>query len=131
MLIDKTVKPNRMYIADCNNNRILGFKSTSPKNGADIVLGQPDFLSGGGNGDSCAQLFPYRQNSSASTLCLTLPTQISMGETVVKAGMALDEKGNLYVADVFNHRVLKYTDPFGTDTKADEVWGQADFTGNE
>jgi hypothetical protein len=131
VLIDKTVRPNRMYIADCNNNRILGFKSTSPKNGADIVLGQLDFLSGGGNGDSCAQLFPYRQKSSASSLCLTLPTQISMGETVVKAGMAIDEKGNLYVADVFNNRVLKYTDPFGTDTKADEVWGQADFTGNE
>ena len=131
VLIDKTVKPNRMYIADCNNNRILGFKSTSPKDGADIVLGQPDFNSGGGNGDSCAQRFPYRDVSSASTLCLTLPTQISMGETVVKAGMVLDEKGNLYVADVFNNRVLKYNDPFGTDTKADEVWGQTDFTGSE
>jgi hypothetical protein len=131
VLIDKTVKPNRMYIADCNNNRILGFKSTSPRDGADIVLGQPDFGSSAGNGDSCAQQFPYRGNASAATLCLTLPTQISIGETVVKAGMALDEKGNLYVADVFNNRVLKYNDPFGTDTKADEVWGQADFTGNE
>ena len=131
VLIDKTVKPNRMYIADCNNNRILGFKSTSPKNGADILLGQPDFVSGGGNGDSCAQLFPYRGKSSAKTLCLTLPTQISMGETVVRANMVLDEKGNLYVPDVFNNRVLKYNDPFGTDTIADEVWGQADFTGNE
>ena len=78
-----------------------------------------------------AQLFPYHQKSTASTLCLTLPTQISMGETVVKAGMAIDEKGNLFVADVFNNRVLKYDDPFGTDTKADEVWGQADFSGNE
>ena len=127
LLIDKTVKPNRMYIADCNNNRILGFKSTSPKNGADIVLGQPDFGSGGGNGDSCAQLFPYRGNSSASTLCLTLPTQISMGETIVRVNMALEEKGNLFVPDNFNNRVLKYNDPFGTDTIADEVWGQADF----
>ena len=58
VLIDKTVKPNRMYIADCNNNRILGFKSTSPKDGADIVLGQPDLNSSAGNGDSCASCFP-------------------------------------------------------------------------
>jgi hypothetical protein len=131
VLIDKTVKPNRMFIADCNNNRILGFKSTSPTDGADIVLGQPDFDSGGGNGDSCAPLFPYRDKSSASTLCFTLPTQISMGETVVGVNMALDDRGDLYVPDIFNNRVLKYNDPFGTDTVADEVWGQADFTGNE
>jgi hypothetical protein len=131
VLIDKTVKPNRMYIADCNNNRILGFKSTSPKDGADIVLGQPDFESCAGNGDSCAQLFPYRQSSSAKTLCLTDPTQISIGETVVKISMTLDEKGNLYVPDAHNNRILKYNDPFGTDCIADEVWGQADFSGNE
>ena len=131
VLIDKTVKPNRMYIVDCNNNRILGFKSTSAKDGADIVLGQPDFGSGAGNGDSCAQLFPYRGKASAKTLCFTLPTQISMGETIVRVKMAVDEKGNLYVPDVFNHRVLKYNDPFNTDCVADEVWGQADFSGNE
>ena len=131
VLIDKTVKPNRMYIADCNNNRVLGFKSTSPKDGADIVLGQPDFVSSGGNGDSCAQLYPYRGKASATTLCLTLPTQISIGETVVRANMTVDDKGNLYVPDIHNNRVLKYNDPFGTDCVADEVWGQADFTGNE
>ena len=131
VLIDKTVKPNRMYIADCNNNRILGFKSTSPKDGADIVLGQPDFGSSGGNGDSCAQLFPYRGKASAGSLCLTLPTQISIGETVVRANMTVDEEGNLYVPDIFNNRVLKYNNPFGTDTVADEVWGQADFAGDE
>ncbi len=131
VLIDKTVTPNRMYIADCNNNRVLGFKSTSAKGGADIVLGQPDFVSSGGNGDSCGQLFPYRGKASAGSLCLTRPDQISIGETVVRSNMTVDEKGNLYVPDVFNNRVLKYNDPFGTDTIADEVWGQADFTGNE
>jgi hypothetical protein len=131
VLIDKTVKPNRMYIADCNNNRVLGFKSTTPKNGADIVLGQPDFESSGGNGDSCAQLFPYRGKASASTLCLTNPIQISIGETVAKVKMAVDQEGNLYVPDIYNHRILKYNDPFGTDGVADEVWGQTDFAGNE
>ena len=131
VLIDKTVRPNRMYVADCNNNRILGFKSTSPKDGADMVLGQPDFESSAGNGDSCAQLFPYRGKASASTLCFTDPTQISIAETVVRVSMTIDDKGSLYVPDIFNNRVLKYKDPFGTDAVADEVWGQADFTGNE
>jgi sugar lactone lactonase YvrE len=131
VVIDKTVRPNRMYIADCNNNRVLGFKSTSPKDGADIVLGQPDFNSSAGNGDSCAQLYPYREKASARTLCLTLPDQISMAETVVRVSMTVDEKGNLYVPDIFNNRVLRYDDPFNTDCVADEVWGQADYTGDE
>jgi sugar lactone lactonase YvrE len=131
VLIDKTVKPNRMYVVDCNNNRILGFESTTPKNGADIVLGQPNFETSYGNGDSCAQLFPYRQSSLASTLCFTNPTQISIAETVVRVTITVDEKGNLFVPDIFNNRVLMYKNPFGTDTVADEVWGQADFAGNE
>jgi sugar lactone lactonase YvrE len=131
ILIDKTVKPNRMYISDCNNNRIIGFKTTSANNGADIVLGQPDFSSSAGNGDSCAQLFPYRGKASAKTLCLTNPEQISMAETVVRVNIAVDDKGNVYVPDIYNNRVLKYNNPFATDTVADEVWGQADFTGNE
>jgi len=104
----------------------------TPERGADIVLGQPGFDNlSGGNGDSCAQLFPYRVPASARTLCLTLPTQISMGETVVKLNMAVDGEGSLYVPDIFNNRILKYKDPFGTDRVADGVWGQADFAGNE
>ena len=102
----------------------------TPDRGADIILGQPDFNSSAGNGDSCAQTYPYGVPASASTLCLTLPIQISMGETVVTVNMALDPEGNLYVPDVFNNRVLKYEDPFGTDTVADEVWGQSDFISN-
>jgi len=130
LLIDKTVTPNRMYISDCNNNRIIGFKTTSAKDGADIVLGQPNFNSSSGNGDSCAQLFPYRAKASAKTLCSN-PEQISMAETVARVNIAVDENGNVYVPDIFNNRVLKYNNPFATDNGADEVWGQADFTANE
>ena len=131
VLIDKTVTPNRMYVADCNNNRILGFETTTPKDGAAIVLGQPDFDSSAANGDSSAQFFPYRGPAGPATLCFTYPIQISMGETIVRVGMALDGKGNLYVQDIFNNRILKYNDPFGTDAIADQVWGQADVAGNE
>jgi len=103
----------------------------TPDRGADLVIGQPNFNSSAGNGDSCAQVFPYRGAAGASTLCLTLPTQISMGETIVAIGMALDEEGNLYVPDVFNNRVLKYERSFDTDAVADRVWGQDDFAGNK
>ena len=113
--------------SDC----ILGNRcKLTPERGADIVLGQPDFNSSAGNGDSCAQTYPYGVPASASTLCFTLPTQISMGETITTVNMALDTEGNLYVPDIFNNRVLKYNSPFETDTIADEVWGQDDFTGN-
>src|SRR5262249_18606935 len=46
------------------------------------------------------------------------------------SGLALDAQGDLYVADMFNNRVLEYSNPltaFG-DTTADRVFGQADFT---
>ena len=45
--------------------------------------------------------------------------------------MAVDGAGNLYVPDFSNHRVLRYNSPFTSDTIADDVWGQADFTGRE
>ena len=35
-----------------------------------------------------------------------------------------DAAGNLYIADQGNHRVLKYTTPFSSDTTADLVFGQ-------
>jgi sugar lactone lactonase YvrE len=38
-------------------------------------------------------------------------------------------RGNLYVPDFFNNRILRYDDPFATDSIADDVWGQADFAG--
>jgi sugar lactone lactonase YvrE len=103
-----------------------------PTRPPDLVLGQPD-LEGhsAGNNDSTAQTFPYRGPASAASLCLTHPTQISMGETIAWIKMAVDDASNLYVPDLFNNRVLRYDDPFATDAVANQVWGQNDFTGNE
>ena len=43
--------------------------------------------------------------------------------------MAVDSEGNLYVPDSFNHRVVKYEEPFENDAVADRLWGQVDYSG--
>jgi len=109
--VDRTVVPNRLYVADTTNSRILGYKDVlSLVNGqpADLVIGQPDFFSAGCNTGGV----------SASSLCF--PVQV-----------AVDPSGNLYVADFNNNRVLEYDSPFTTDTVADRVFGQGgSFTTN-
>jgi len=50
--IDRTVSPNRLYVADTQNNRILGYSSVSTLfNGgpATLVIGEMDFFGGGCN----------------------------------------------------------------------------------
>jgi DNA-binding beta-propeller fold protein YncE len=56
--------------------------------------------------------------------------QISILEAGAFANLALDTNANLYVPDWGNNRVLRYDNPFGTDTTADDVWGQDDFEDN-
>ncbi|MEJ2744795.1 MAG: hypothetical protein P8123_03775 [bacterium] len=132
ILIDRTGEFDRMYIKDLNNNRILGFEGIpTPASEPDLVLGQPDFYSSGSNGDSAWQTFPYRVPASASSLCLMPPDQISITEVWLISTMAVDENANLFVVDEYNHRVLKYDDPFENDRIADGVWGQADFVDNQ
>jgi sugar lactone lactonase YvrE len=58
---------------------------------------------------------------SASSLCF-------VGSVGYEGGVAGDSSGNLYVADTQNSRVLEYDDPLNTDTVADRVFGQPDFT---
>jgi len=91
--IDKSVSPNRVYVADTRNSRVLGYSSiTALVNGAaaNIVIGQPDFFSA-----SCNTLGP-----SAKSLC-------------GPEGVAVDSTGNLWVSDSnANNRVLEYNHPF-------------------
>ncbi|HEY9156536.1 NHL repeat-containing protein [Candidatus Binatus sp.] len=92
--IDSSATPNRIYVADEDNNRVLGWRDAgSFTNGAaaDLVIGQPDFLSSLCNGSSAAV--------SAHSLCYP-------------QGVAVDPSGNLYVADDYNNRVLEYANPF-------------------
>jgi hypothetical protein len=91
--IDTSVTPNRVYVVDTSNNRVLGWKDVATlTNGeaADLVIGQANFTSRFCNGGTTV---------NASSLCSPL-------------GAAVDGSGNLYVADQENNRVVEYTNPF-------------------
>ena len=130
---------NKLYIYDAGNNRILGFDLNTCRSSptdplgctADIVIGQPNTSTSACNGDSGFQNYPFRAPASASSLCGLQEAQLSISEGGSGASMVVDASGNLYVTDFWNHRVLKYNNPFGTDGMADDVWGQVDFVGND
>ncbi len=156
VLVDRSTHPNRVYVHDGGNSRVLGLShlglcalgsapgqpctadSDCPGGAcaieapveADLVIGQPSLQgSSACNGDGNFQNYPLRAPASASTLC-TLPVdQISTLEGGAFGNMAVDAQGNLYVPDWWNHRVLRYDRPFETDTVADAVWGQPNFSG--
>ena len=141
VIVDRSVFPNRMYVYDSGNSRVVGLTlchgstaTCQAWNGrrAEIVLGQPG-LDGYGacNREGNFQNYPTREPASTSTLCGLHTDQVSPLEGGSGANMAVDSQGNLYVPDFFNHRVLLYLKPFETDTVADDVWGQNDFSGNE
>src|SRR6266851_4615426 len=77
--IDKSATPNHLYVADQQNNRVLGYKSTDALMSgqfADLVIGQPDLYSSACN------------NGGRSRTSLCTPT-----------GVVVDSAGNLFVTD--------------------------------
>jgi sugar lactone lactonase YvrE len=114
--IDSSVTPNRLYVADANNNRVLAWANAEAfTNGAvaTFVIGQHDSFS-----EECNRGNVGPQTADANTLCL--PT-----------GVAVDTGGNLYIADSANNRVVFYKTPFTQQIKtATAVWGQPSFKAN-
>jgi sugar lactone lactonase YvrE len=95
-----------LWVTDQGNNRVLEFTapfSTGQK--ASVVIGQADFTS----------------FAPSSTL-----TAKSLFEPV---GIAFDAKGDLWVVDSGDYRVLGYNSPFSTDEAASMVIGQTSLTG--
>jgi len=123
IVVDTGSTPPHLYIADTYNNRVLGFKDARAvgtdersllTQKADLVIGQPDLFRAvvnypGGNPN--------------------LPTSTGLLQPV---GLAVDDSGNLWVADSGNGRVVRFPAPFtvaaGTIQTADTVVGQSGFT---
>jgi uncharacterized protein (TIGR03437 family) len=101
-----------LYVADSFNNRVLAWKNAnSVANGsfADLVIGQKDRYS------SAAQ-----PAGGANSIGLVAPTAV-----------AVDAKGNLYVLDAGNNRILRFPAPFsqpGPTITPDLVLGQVNFS---
>jgi uncharacterized protein (TIGR03437 family) len=90
--VDNSVSPPMVYVGDTGNNRVLAWKNAASfSNGAvaDLVIGQPDRFS----------TVAYGPGTTFST-GLNTPT-----------GLAV-YKGDLYVVDSGNNRVLRYPKPF-------------------
>ena len=122
IVVDKKSNPPRLYIADTYNNRILGFKDARAvgtdarsvlTQKADLVIGQPDLF---------RAIVNYPNGDP------DLPTQTGLLRPV---GLAVDDSGNLWVADSGNGRVLRFPAPFsvaaGGRQSADLVLGQSNF----
>jgi sugar lactone lactonase YvrE len=89
LALDTSSSPIHLYVTDGSNNRILGWTNAlSFANGAaaDLVIGEPDF---------------------SSNVRGTAANEFASPE-----GIAVDSKGNLYVADEGNNRVLEFNAPF-------------------
>jgi hypothetical protein len=111
--VDRSATPNRIYLADVDLNRVLGWSDTARFRAgasADLVLGQQSLVTG----------------SFVSTLdeCPAPPSPTSFCRP---SRVAVDPSGNVYVVDSFNDRVLEFDRPFATDRTADRVFGQPDF----
>ena len=72
-----------------------------------------------------------RAPASAETLCGMPDFSLSPWEAHNFVTMSVDSRGALYVPDFSNNRVLKYNNPFLSDSVADAVWGQTGFSGME
>ena len=115
--LDTSVSPAYLYVSDLLNNRVLGFKNASSfANGqkADLVIGQLDFVSTSRQGPGVAT------SSGGRSTGLTEPT-----------GLVTDAKGNLYIVDTGNNRILRFPTPFAHSTQfPDLVIGQTSFNTN-
>lgn len=115
--LDTSVSPPILYVSDYGNNRVLAWKNAASfSNGqtADMAIGQPDLLTTFAEGPGAS--------GSNYTTGLTRPS-----------GLAVDNNGNLYVADGGNNRVLRYPRPFaqtGQFPVPDLVIGQQTVTGH-
>jgi sugar lactone lactonase YvrE len=100
-----------LWVADTLNHRVLEYDNPDVTRDrfADRVLGQPSFTED-------------LENNGGGVTARSLARPFSV---------AIDSRGNLWVADGRNHRVLEYDDPMRFDATADRLLGQPSLTSNE
>lgn len=95
----------RLWVSEALNHRVMRFKPPFASGmNADLVLGQPDFVTA---------------TSSSGAAGLNGPE-----------GVAADPSDGLWVADSANHRILRFAPPFSTGQAASSVLGQTGFSGS-
>lgn len=160
VVVDKSSRPNKVYVADTGNNRILGFRGIGycgkdknksctldsdcgsgercqidGRKDADIVFGQDNFEDAACNRDNN---LGFNKKPTANSLCyMPYPWNTNITESWGRINLEIDNVGNLYVPDNINNRVLKFNQPFSVDKTegrgdaiADFVWGQDDMNSN-
>jgi uncharacterized protein (TIGR03437 family) len=123
--VDSSTSTPHLYVSDPVNHRVLGFadaRKVGPGVQADIVIGEPDMSTAVCN---------YAGVANPSTE--SLPRQPTQSSLCYPTGLAVDPAtGNLFVADSFNGRVLRFPAPFAaanSSQQANLVLGQTGFTG--
>ena len=116
VIIDRGSNPPRLYIADTQNNRVLGYadaRKVKPGDYADIIIGQ-------------SNQYETKANSPTNDV-----DQLTDSGLLLPVGLAVDANGNLYVADSGNGRVVRFPRPFDQPNaygqRANLVIGQAGF----
>jgi sugar lactone lactonase YvrE len=102
-----------LWVSDQCNSRLLEFKRPfTTYMPASLVIGQPDFTS-----------------TSTPDACFTDPPPPTTSNVFYyNDKFTFDKKGNLWIADGGNNRVLEFEPPFSTGMAPSLVIGQPDFT---
>jgi sugar lactone lactonase YvrE len=113
LAVDRSSSPNHLYAVDAYN-RVLGWRDAEGfANGAPADLVLP------GSGQTSADV--------PNPNCFTQdpgPGQFCPYSSYDRGGLAVDSRGNLWMADVAFNRVLEFDRPFENDGIADRVLGQ-------
>ena len=152
--VDKSRIPNRLFLSDNNHGRIVALESMGhcsdqspctsnsdcvtgtcamdyPNIQTSIAVGQSSLIDQAAcNGDATGRRYPSRAPASQTSLCLIPPEQLTVGETVSVNHLDTDASGALFVPDLFNHRVLRWSTPTTVGQPADGLWGQLTYAGN-